>query len=292
MSTRLRDGNLSDLGAELDNLQGLGVDLIELSAFDFDLIIGGRLRQSQLKKILDICGGREVPYSVHGPLALNFMDIEDRLPKHFQLLEVFLDVAEALEAKHFVLHAGMTMENDPVRQRDAYLRQREWLFKAGDAAAARGLHLCVETLFEHDGWIHTPNPCQLAKELAAIDHSHVCATLDFGHSYIKLDAENRRGDLVAECAALAPYARHLHVHDCFGRQDDMWAYTDSERLALGLGDLHLPVGWGDIPWTKLMDACVFPAGAVMNIELNPRFSEDASECLKATRILSERIRTF
>lgn len=286
MSSRTRDGDLSDLGKELDQLQALGVDFVELSAFDFDLIAGGRIRRPQMATLLDACRGRELFYSVHGPLALNFMDVPERLPLHFELLEASLDIAAELGARHYVLHAGMTMESDPARRRDACLRQREWLARAGDVARARDLQICVETLFEHDGWAHTPSPGELAAELEAIAHPNICATLDFGHSYLKLDAAGRRSDLVAECARLAPHARHLHLHDCFGRQEGMWTYTFSEQLALGLGDLHLPIGWGDIPWRELMSHCAFPKETLFVIELNPRFMKAAGECLAEARTLA------
>ncbi len=46
-------------------------------------------------------------------------------------------------------------------------------------------------------------------------------------------------------------------------------FTDGERLAYGHGDLHLPVGWGDIPWDALMAECTFPEGVLFNIELKP-----------------------
>ncbi|MCA1242102.1 sugar phosphate isomerase/epimerase [Stappia stellulata] len=286
MSSRTRDGDLSDLGKELDQLQALGVDFVELSAFDFDLIAGGRIRTSQMATLLDTCRGRDLSYSVHGPLALNFMDTPERLPLHFNLLEASLDIAAELGAKHYVLHAGMTMETDPALRRDAYHRQREWLTRAGNLAQARDLHVCVETLFEHDDWKHTPCPGRLAAELEAIAHPNIGATLDFGHSYLKMDAEGRRSDLVSECAALAPHARHLHLHDCFGRQEGMWTYTFSEQLALGLGDLHLPIGWGDIPWQELMSQCVLPKDTLFVIELNPRFLHAAGDCLAQTRALA------
>jgi hypothetical protein len=43
---------------------------------------------------------------------------------------------------------------------------------------------------------------------------------------------------------------------CFGRLGfDGNFYTTSERIAFGQGDLHLPMGWGDIPWAEILPAC-------------------------------------
>ena len=149
---------------------------------------------------------------------------------------------------------------------DAYLRQREWLARAGEMADALGLYVCVENLFRgHDGRIYTPTPSRLAAELAAIGHPRVVATLDFGHAH--LQGAYTGADLIAEVAALAPYAKHLHIHDNFGLADDIWTYGIGEKLAFGHGDLHLPVGWGNLPWEALIDACAFPDDVVFNIEL-------------------------
>ena len=67
-------------------------------------------------------------------------------------------------------------------------------------------------------------------------------------------------------------------------------YSDSERVAYGHGDLHLPVGWGDIPWDNILETCIFPSGVVFNIELNPRFWHLARECVEATRVLAGKAR--
>jgi sugar phosphate isomerase/epimerase len=149
--------------------------------------------------------------------------------------------------------------------------------------------ICVETLFAgYEGRVLTPTPARLARELAAIDHRHIRATIDFSHGFINLGYHG--GDFVAECAALAPFAEHLHIHDSFGRQDDIWMFTNGERLAYGHGDLHLPVGWGSIPWDALLEACVFPPEVVFNIELNSRYWHVAQECVDATKAMAARAR--
>ncbi|MCJ2018560.1 TIM barrel protein [Methylobacterium sp. E-065] len=141
----------------------------------------------------------------------------------------------------------------------------------------------------HAGQVHCASPARLAAELAAIDHPHIRAILDVSHSYLRNGFHG--SDFVAEIAALAPFANHLHVHDSFGRADAIWMYHKSERLAFGHGDQHLPVGWGSIPWDALMEACVFPVGAVFDIELNPRYWHAVEACIAATRALAARART-
>jgi len=287
ISAHKRADDLSDLDAELDMIEALGVETIELPTYDMDVVVGGRIRRPQLEALKRAVAGRDVGFSVHGPLSINFMDEAYRLPRHFEVLQASLEVAAEVGAENYVVHSGLTPRQQGDGIEEAYRRQREWLARAGDVARQHGLHLCVETLFAgFDGRGYASTPVRLAGELAAISHPNVMATLDFSHSYLKLDFDGRRADFVEEVKALAPYARHLHVHDSFGRQDDIWMFTDGERLAYGHGDLHLPVGWGDIPWETLIDECTFPEGAVFNIELKQRYWYAAQETVEATKALA------
>lgn len=292
ISAHKRLDDLSDLGEELDMIQALGVHSIELPTYDMDIVVGGRIRRAQLKALARACMARDVSYSVHGPLAINFMDEAWRLARHFEVLQASLEVAAEVGAENYVIHSGLS----PVQQAEgieaAYGRQREWLAKAGDVARDHGLTLCVETLFAgYKGEGHATSPSRLATELAMIAHSNVMATLDFSHSYLKLDFDGRREEFIDEVVALAPFARHLHIHDSFGRQDDIWMFSEGERVAYGHGDLHLPVGWGDIPWHDIIDACSFPHGVLFNIELKPRYWYAAQESVDFTKALAAKART-
>jgi sugar phosphate isomerase/epimerase len=293
ISAHKRANDLSDFGAELDMIEGLGVEAIELPTYDMDIVIGGRIRRPQLEALKRACAGRGVVYSVHGPLAINFMDEAWRLPRHLEVLQASLEVAAEVGAENYVVHSGLvrTQQGDGVEA--AYERQREWLARGGEIARQHGLILCVETLFAgFEGKALASSPARLAAELEAIGHPNVTATLDFSHAYLKLDFEGRRTDFVEEVKALAPHARHLHVHDSFGRQDDIWMFTEGERLAYGHGDLHLPVGWGDIPWERLMAECTFPEGVLFNIELKERYWYAAQETVDATKAMAARARVL
>ncbi len=291
ISAHKRAHDLSDFGVELDMIEALGVDAIEIPTFDLDVIVGGRIRRPQLDALLRACRDRAVLYSVHGPLAINFMDDGWRHPRHFDVLKASLEVAAEIGAQHYVLHSGLVPLQQAAGIEAAYDRQREALSRAGDLARQHGLILCVETLFGEPN-NHASSPARLARELKTIAHSNVMATLDFSHSYLKFDFDGAREAFVSEIAALAPHAVHLHMHDSFGRQDDIWMYTEGERLAYGHGDLHLPVGWGDIPWQALMSECVFPKGVLFNIELNQRYWYAAEECVATTRSIASTARTL
>ncbi|MCK0207016.1 sugar phosphate isomerase/epimerase [Starkeya koreensis] len=269
----LQDGSpeFDDVGAGLDEAEALGVDIVELPIYAWHLMVEGRVLGDRLKDLQNLVAGRSFGYSAHGALAINLMDLPERLPRHEQVLAANIEIAAALGAEHLVIHTGFVRHPEDDLE-VAYSRQRDALNRAGDLAAARGVRLCVENIFRFRDVRETATPAKLAGELAAIDHPAVKATLDVSHAYIR--CTESRLDPIAEIAALAPHVAHFHLHDSFGRPNqsragEMWYYHPAEAVAFGEGDLHLPVGWGGIDWDAVVAAVRPPAGAVAILELNP-----------------------
>jgi sugar phosphate isomerase/epimerase len=260
-------GRIMELGRLLDGIEPLGVDCVELPVYDLDLLAGSRPIALHMRAFREAIAGRRFGYSVHGPHPTNFFD------------------EDAISARHFVIHTGFMKRAAPEQIEDAYARQREWLAKAGDAARLLGIIVCVENVYDWDwGGLETASPARLATEIGRIAHPNVKATLDAGHA--QLEVGMRGGDLLAEIAALAPHAVHIHAHDNFGRPDDIYMYLDGERLAYGHGDLHLPVGWGATPWEEIFARSVFPEGLVINVELASRYWHVAADSIAAVRALT------
>ncbi|WP_198174356.1 sugar phosphate isomerase/epimerase family protein [Mesorhizobium xinjiangense] len=291
ISAQLDKMDLTDFAGILDNIESLGAETIEIPLYDMDIVVGGRIRPERLKLMKDACLGRDVTYTVHGPLATNFMDQPFRLERHMDVLKASLDASAEIGAVHYVMHTGLIPMQLAEGIEAAYGRQREMLASAGDYARERNIVLCVENLFGgYEGKVHTATPSRLARELGAIDHSHVLATLDFSHAYLHC---NFLGiDYLSEIEQLSPYAKHLHMHDSFGRQDDVWMFTDGERTAYGHGDLHLPVGWGNIPWTDVFERCLFPEKSVFNIELKKRYWYKARSVIETSKTYAANVRTL
>ena len=61
--------------------------------------------------------------------------------------------------------------------------------------------------------------------------------------------------------------------------------NESEELSYGLGDLHLPLGWGNIPFEKISDKLIFPKGLIMVLEIQERFIDYIPETIKKARYL-------
>jgi len=273
--------DLSTLTAALDECEALGIDFVELSTYDMDLVVGGAIRREQLGRVKAHLRGRRLRWSVHGPLAINLFD-QERIARHRAVLNASLEVAAELGARNYVMHAGILYEVSTAAEvLAARRRQIDELGRIGERARALGVVVCVENLFLGETRKHTPTPSEIAADLSAVNHASVRATLDFSHAHQQ--ATQLGLDVVRECAALAPFAEHLHIHDSFGLKDDIWMYSRGEALAFGHGDLHMPPGWGDVPWGRLLDACRFPAECWGNIELDHRYWHEREACVAATR---------
>jgi sugar phosphate isomerase/epimerase len=274
----------------LDEAEALGLDFAELPLAELPVLRGAKVIAGQLADLKSLCAGRALAYSVHGHLGINLMEEPFRIGLHLDVLKANIAVAAELGARHLVIHGGLVPVAQASAIEAAYARQRDHLRAMGDLARDHQVTLCVENLFCFDGKRHTALPGRLARELAAVAHPHVAATFDLSHGWLHCAAEG--ADFLTEAAALAPFARHLHLHDSFGRPDDFWTYTATEALAFGIGDLHLPMGWGSVPWDALAENCRWPAAVMGDLEIEPRHREVHVETVAYGRSwLSRLIRT-
>jgi len=272
------DYALLKLGPALDEAARLGVDYVELPLYALELVANGRVIGQRLAQVKSITEGRPFGYTMHGPLGLNLMVGPDALAIHKDVLKAALEITAELGGVHYVTHAGIVPETDREDVERRYAQQRECLTEMGAFAAERGITIAVENVFAGgNGTL----PSRLAQEIAAIGHPAVKACLDFSHAYLL--ANQHDADFLAEAAALAPHAKHLHMHDSFGRP--VWSRVGyrAERLAFGAGDLHLPLGLGSVPWDALMQRCRFPEDAIFINELAPHYWVDLPQTLERTR---------
>ncbi len=91
----------------LDRIETLDVTHAELSTYENDLIIGGRIHKGNLQRLKTATAGRSIAYSVHGPLGINFFDEPFRLQRHFDVLKAAVEITAEVGALHYVLHSGL-----------------------------------------------------------------------------------------------------------------------------------------------------------------------------------------
>ena len=122
---------------------------------------------------------------------------------------------------------------------------------------------------------------RLVEQVKEVGKENVGITLDFGHAYI---ASRYYGfDFLGSIELARPFIKHMHVHDDFGRP----AGVDRRPIVLipeGKGDLHMPIGWGEIPYREVFARLKGYEGVVL-LELKPRYSPYLEEALQETRRL-------
>lgn len=277
--------DLSDLDAVLARIAATGASHAELSLCNHEVVAGGRILPERRRKLEQICARHPLAYTVHGTLVVNFMD-EAQLDLHKAVCRAMLELCDAVGAGVMVQHPGIV----PVRPASVLERlhgvERDALREMADVAAGYGVRIALETLFVEDAQRYTADPVRLARQIAEIDHPQVCGALDFSHAYIMTTF--RGMDYLAALQAFAPCTHHLHVHDSFGRPTTLPRFvSNAERIAFGMGDLHLPLGWGDIPWETILPQLPFRPGTVMIVELPPHHWAELESCAATARRFAE-----
>lgn len=260
---------LRDLPACLDRFEKLGVDSVELSMGAFDVVAGARVIPHRLEELKRICADRPFRYTLHGPINSTFTD-RRHLKLQRDVCKAAMDVSWAVGATAQVHHAGMTPADDHAEREALWALEREVLTELAPHAAACNVMLCVENIFD-DGAEVNVTPSELAAQVSAVAHPNIRATVDFSHAAI--NAGQRGFDLMSDLAALAPVAGHLHVHDSFGIPRTFEPYTYGEGVNFGLGDLHMPPGWGALDWHAIA-RLPFTHDVVANLELSTRYDEE------------------
>jgi sugar phosphate isomerase/epimerase len=285
---RTTSTSMDAIASGLAEAETLGVDLVELPLFAIDVIVGGRIRRETMDGLKHACAGREVGLSVHGPIAINLLDDPARLPRHMDVLSASIEITAELGARTCVMHTGHCPAAPDDALDAAYERQREALRRAGELAAQHDVTIAVETLPMDHARRHTALPSRLAQELAAVGHPNIRCCLDFSHAFINATFHGRA--LLDEIRPLAPHVAHLHMHDSFGRPNDIATISRAERIAYGLGDLHLPLGWGDMNWPDIWAQLTFPDDVVMMLELPMEHWNELGASLSLMRAFSSQIR--
>lgn len=282
-SANSRDGEIDSLAEDLIRLETIGADAVELGLTGIDLISGGRIIEPRLRRLAQLTARFDFRYTVHGLVSSNFMD-PDTLPYQLAAAKALVEVCDRIGARVLVQHGG-ALRSDQLRERaDADAREREALDDLAEFARRHDVRIALENIFTTEDGQYRQTPSEVAATVRAVNHPNLVALIDFSHAYI--ESTYRGLDFMAEIAAMAPVAGHLHVHDSFGRPIGRYQpFYLQEATAMGLGDLHMPLGWGDIDWNRLFGSFDFLPGTVMIMEVGGRYRSEQAESLAIARRL-------
>ena len=280
------DGELFSLEADLRRLADIGVDTVELGLTSIDLISGGRILPERLQRLVAITSQFDFRYTVHGLVSSNFMD-PDTLDFQMQAAKALVEVCDRIDARIQVQHGGALRADQLHERAGADIREREALTELGDFARPYGVRIAFENIFTTEPGQYRQTPAEIAETVKAVNHSNVVALIDFSHAYI--ESTYKGLDFRQQIAAMAPVTGHLHVHDSFGRPQAFYkAFHPQENTAMGIGDLHMPLGWGDIDWDDIFAELQFLPETVMMMEIGPRHRSEQLESLAIARRLIAR----
>lgn len=287
--TSVAPGDLDGADRLMARWAEIGCSHIEISARRLDIILGGALNMPVVRRMGAMIEAHGMTPVLHAPHGINLMD-RDRRDMHKAAAEASIEFCRLTGCRSMVLHSGQAPLTEWIYDREALLaEERDLLRHLGDLAEKAQVNLAVENLIAHAANPHRmcygADPRALAAQLAATDHPRVGACLDFGHAW--LSSTTLGLDFIPAIAALSPHVWHLHLHDNFGRPPGETGLGDlGDQVAMGQGDLHLPMFWGSIPWADLLPQMQFRDGTFGMIELHGRFNAHAEGVLAAANAIA------
>ncbi|PDT82998.1 TIM barrel protein [Sinorhizobium sp. BJ1] len=277
------DGELDSLEVDLRRLSALGVDAVELGLTSIDLIAGGRIIKERAERLVALTGGFPFRYTVHGLVSSNFMD-PATAGYQLQAAKALVEICDRIGARTLVQHGGHLRADQPFERAEADRREREALFELAEYAKPYGVVIALENIFTTEPGQYRQTPAEIAETVKAVSHSNLVALIDFSHAYI--ESTYRGLNFREQIRAMARVTGHLHVHDSFGRPQAFYkGFYPQEFTALGIGDLHMPLGWGDIDWEDIFSELNFLPDTVLMMEVGARYRYEQAECLERAKRL-------
>ncbi len=268
-----------DLASELAFLQDLGYDAVEISPDAFNLLFCGRLHEPLLRRVLPIMQRFPFRYTVHSPAMLDLRDVGD-LDLQMQMARSVVEFCRLINAEVLVVHFEQQSPDPAVEHvfLDAVRRLADL------AAATQPLRIGVEN-------IEVERVAPVLDFVRRADRPNVGVTFDVGHAF--LAARHFGFDYLEAVRAAKPLMIHLHVTDNFGRFDNLrmenFTLYRTQRprdiLPVGRGDLHLPVGWGSIPYAETLAEFRGFSGLVVTEYKYQLFRSDAPHLAAELRAL-------
>lgn len=279
------DGEVSSLAQELRIIADLGADFAEIAIPTLDVLAGGRIIDSRAQRLVAEAQTFPLRYTLHGMVCANFMDPELH-DRQKQIASAHLELCNRLEAGVLVHHGGFLRPDQEQDRASANQREIDALGEMALVAERYGVRVVLENIFTNTPGEYRQTPAEVAQTVRIVDHPNMAVLIDFGHAYIECTYRNL--DFREQLRAMAPVTGHLHVHDNFGQPSGgTKPFTRSEAFALGLGDLHMPLGWGDIAWDDIFSELDFLPDTVLMMEIeNRRFAAEQPENLARARSLA------
>ncbi len=294
------DGQPEKLRRDLDEFAALGLEAVELPVHGLDAVIHGRLHRGRLEEMKAILWDYGFAYSVHTPNRLNLMD-EDNRDLHERVFRSSLEFASEIGAGVAVYHAGRYVSEERFaipgclmlseeERRDLLEREARTLRDLADEFPA--VCICIENArpyLYHSPYCYAEQPRALLDQVVRVARPNVLITLDVGHLF--LAAGHYGFDPVEEAAAIREFIGHVHVHDNFGLPVYYTEKQQTHLVPFGRGDLHMPVGWGGIPFEAILKTFSGSYDGLLISELRSRYFEYTGESVENLKAVLRNLHT-
>lgn len=243
IDTHRVSGSLSKFERELELFQNIGFQYVEIPPAGLDVIMKGELIPVRVERVKEILSKFDFRYTVHAPDVVNLRRLTN--PLHKKVLMASIEFAGMIGAETVVYHCGRSTDEIDYSEKQQKKAEIRSLKNLAEFAERNSVIIGVENLTEH-------SIEEVIGIIDAVNHPNVRMTLDIAHLYI---AANYHGwDYIKAIEKALPYTVELHVSDTFGEAQERFKdLPDFEgfRLMYGVGDLHLPIGYGEVPFSKI-----------------------------------------
>jgi len=259
----------SALSKQLDFLKESRLETAELYPGRLDLIRNGMLNEKECSSVLDVLSSYNFTYTAHAPYKTNLaspstLEISEKIAKSC------IDFCAKAQAKILVLHSGYITSDNEASESESLEFLSDSVRRIAEYARGSGISIGIE-----NGELGPTHLCRridwLVDVVKSIDMDNVGITFDFGHAYIS--AAYYQFDYLKAVEEALPYIIHAHVNDNYGRYDPLSPHDTNHDLNFGYGDLHLPIGWGTLPYKDVLGLVKGTYDGIYVLELRPRYRE-------------------
>jgi len=287
INVKLINGSLRALKNVLDKVKKANFDVVELPLHGLDVIVGGKIRNKRLKEIKNILKSYPFNYCVHCPESLDLMNLKE-IEIEKAILKSSIEFSYEIGAHILGYHPGRNKSEIEIllrKQKSLNQRKSEKLKKIerdilkdfSSTLKGANIVLCMENarpFISEKGYTYAEDIDELIKQVKEIGDENIRINLDFGHAYLSTNFYSK--DFLKTISKVKPYLKHLHLHDNFGYPSYFQEKDQNFLIVNGRGDMHMPPGWGNIPFKKAIKT-LNPANCFFVIELRSRYFEYIKE---------------
>jgi len=229
------NGSFQNLEEELKTFSSMGFDCAEIPPAGMSLIFDSNLKNESLNKLVEITSRFDLEYTIHAPDPVN---LATPRKEDLQIIFNVIEIASAINASVIVYHCGykkgeMTSFKNEVQS----LKIAATKLK-GTVLALENTHQMVDEVLE---------------VVEAVSDEKIRLLIDLGHLYLRCNGD--RFKFLEQIELGVEKAVEIHVHDNFGKKAEDLDEKITQNLHFaylyGVGDLHLPLGFGTIPYEEV-----------------------------------------